>query len=354
MAALMLKLMLTIIVSVGGGLLLYRLKIPAGAMIGAILFSAVFQITTGMGFFPQIVKVLVQALAGGFIGQRIMKNDLLEMRKMIKPSLEFFIGILVLSLGMGVVIHSVSDIDIATALISSVPGGISDMAMISLDVGADPPQATALQLVRYLVSLMLLPNLAAYICRRYAKEEMKKYDGALPGGKSKEIKTLKNMSVTLLILSAAGLLGKISRFPAGALVFALFAVAAFNIKTERAYLPKSVRVGAQLCAGTIVGVGIGMEDILGFTKIIVPALLVVLNCFLINYALGYLIYKTNHLDLPTCLFSAIPSGISDMALISSEMGGDAPKVTVLQLVRYLGVMSVMPTLIKLIAAVYPF
>ena len=48
------------------------------------------------------------------------------------------------------------------------------------------------------------------------------------------------------------------------------------------------------------------------------------------------------------------SGLSDMALISTELGGDAPKVAVLQLVRYLCVLAFMPSLIRMFSAVYPF
>lgn len=40
-----------------------------------------------------------------------------------------------------------------------------------------------------------------------------------------------------------------------------------------------------------------------------------------------------------------------MALISTEMGGDAPKVAALQLVRYVGILSLMPAAIQLLTTV---
>ena len=56
---------------------------------------------------------------------------------------------------------------------------------------------------------------------------------------------------------------------------------------------------------------------------------------------------------PTSLFASVPAGMSDMALVSLEQGGEAPKVAVLQLVRYLCAMAFMPAMIKLFAGWYP-
>ena len=151
-----------------------------------------------------------------------------------------------------------------------------------------------------------------------------------------------------------GAIGKLSGFPAGALVFAMFAVAGYNIRTGKAYINKWIRLAAQCCAGIIVGARIGMSDIMRFPDLVLPALMVAINCLMINYALGLLIYKTNPMDLSTAMFASVPSGLSDMALISTELGGDAPKVAVLQLVRYLCVLAFMPSLIRMFSAVYPF
>ena len=71
---------------------------------------------------------------------------------------------------------------------------------------------------------------------------------------------------------------------------------------------------------------------------------------MVNYLLGFLIHRGCGLDLPTSLFSSVPAGVSDMALVSVEQGGDAPKVAVLQLVRYVCTMVFMPSLIKILAS----
>ena len=97
-----------------------------------------------------------------------------------------------------------------------------------------------------------------------------------------------------------------------------------------------------------------MGDILRFRELGIPAALVAANCVAVNYVLGLLLYKTGGLDLATSRLASVPAGMSDMALVSLEQGGEAPKVAVLQLVRYLCVMAFMPGLIKWFAGWYPF
>ena len=144
------------------------------------------------------------------------------------------------------------------------------------------------------------------------------------------------------------MLGKLSGIPAGAMTFAIFAVAAFNIKTGKAFLPKKVKLVAQCIMGTIVGLGITAQDVRHMPALIKPLLIVLLCTVCCNYICGFLIHKICKLDISTSLFGSIPAGVSDMALIATDLGGDAPKVAVLQLVRYIGLFTAMPLLIKLI------
>jgi len=257
----------TVAVGVAGSVLLYRLGLPAGAMVGAIVFVGAFQILTGQGWFPKVVKTAVQALVGGFIGQRIGREDVRELRTVLKPALLLFFGIVIMSIGTGLLICRVAPVDTATAILSSMPGGMTDVALMAPDVGADPAQSTA-----------------------------------------------------------------------------------FNVRTGNAWLPKRLKLAAQCLAGVNIGVTITLAELLTFRELLIPAAAVAVNCVLVNYVLGFLIHRTCGLDLPTSLFASVPAGMSDMALVSLEQGGDAPKVAVLQLVRYLCVMAFMPSLIKILTA----
>lgn len=332
-----------------GSWLFYRCKIPAGALIGAILFSAAFNLLTGHGSFPTIVKPMVQAIAGGFIGQRITRRDVAELKGILGAGILMFVCMAGYNLLVGALMAQVTSLDLATALASTMPAGLSDTAIISADMGADPALSTAMQIIRLLFCVAVLPQLAFRVCARRGGQGADPDPAQVPGYKPPEVQTPRNIAVTALEAVGAGLLGKLAGVPAGAMVFAVFAVAARNLRTQgRAYLPKWLRLGAQCVSGMCVGAVISVQDVANMRLLLLPIVIMLCSLVVCNYLCAFLIYRLCRLDFSTCLFGAIPAGVSDMALIATEMGGDAPKVAVLHLVRYVGILSVMPMIIKLI------
>ena len=65
--------------------------------------------------------------------------------------------------------------------------------------------------------------------------------------------------ITFALAEGFGILGKISGIPAGAMSFAVFAVAMQNIRTGQAYLPKQLKLIAQCMTGIIVGVQVTLK-----------------------------------------------------------------------------------------------
>lgn len=345
-------LLLTVLVAAAGSFLFYKLKIPAGALIGAIIFSAAFNIFTDLGTFPRFMKTVMQAIAGAFIGQRITRRDLGELRRTLLGGAVMFLFMIGYTIAVGYLLHALSELDLPTALVCSMPAGLSDTAIISADLGANTAQTTVIHTVRTLFAILLLPQLAFQVCKRLTADpegmQREIEEAQRIGYKSAEVRTWKNALITLALAEGFGFLGKLSGIPAGAMTFAIFAVAAFNVKTGKAYLPKKVKLVAQCIMGTIVGLGITAQDVQHMPALIKPLLIVLFFTVCCNYICGFLIHKICKLDIATSLFGSIPAGVSDMALIATDLGGDAPKVAVLQLVRYIGLFTAMPLLIKLI------
>lgn len=340
--------LLTAAIAILGGFIFYRMKIPAGAMIGAIIFTASFNLFTEMGAFPQECKFIVQAIAGGFIGQRITKNDLYELRGIFGAGILVFLWMAGYTLLVGGIMSLVTELDLATALVSAMPAGLSDIAIISTDVGADPVQSTVMQMARMLFSVIALPQLGFKICERSKCAPTDCEPEKLPGYKPPEVKTPKNAAMTISLSLISGVLGKISGVPAGAMVASVFTVAALNVKTERGYLPKKLRLFAQCIAGAIIGAQITMSDIKNMRGLMLPIAILVVSLVFCNYVCAWILHRVCKIDIPTSIFASIPAGMSDMALISTDMGGDAPKTAVLHLVRYVGILSIMPSVIKFI------
>lgn len=342
------NLILTIAVSILGSWLFYKMKIPAGALIGAIAFSAGFNILTGMGAFPAVLKTVLQAIAGAFIGQRVSRGDLYELKRTLGAGLLMFFCMGIYTLCIGKLLSAVTELDLATSLVAAMPAGLSDTAVISADLGANSTQTTVIHTVRTLFSILVLPQIAFRLCGYF---ERRGGDGAGSAahhleGKPAEVRTLRNILLTVLLAEGSGVLGKLSGIPAGAMTFAVFAVAAQNVTAGNAYLPKGLKLAAQCLTGILVGVKVTMQDVENMGLLLEPVLIVLVCTMACNYICAFLMHKVCRLDISTSLFGSIPAGVSDMALIATDLGGDAPKVGVLQLVRYIGLFTVMPILIK--------
>lgn len=339
------EILITLAVAAVGSVIFYKMKVPAGALVGAIIFSGLYNVFTGMGSSPSILRPAVQAIAGAFIGQRITRRDLSSLREIVGACLLLFVCMFTYTMLTAKGITLLGNMDLPTAVIAVMPAGLSDAAIISIDLGADSTQTTVMQIIRTVFSILILPQIAFKVSKKYAGAE--RSDRTI-SGKSKEVMTLRNVAVTLVIAEISGIAGKFSGVPAGALTFAVFAVAFFNIKTGRAYLPKGLRLIAQCMTGTIVGTRITMADIINLQYIMLPVVIMLVSLIACNCLCALILHKYCKLDVPTSLFGSIPAGVSDMALIAMDMGGDAPRVAVLQLVRYICILCVVPAATQLL------
>ena len=79
--------LLTLLVALGAGLLVFHLKVPGGMLVGAILGAAALNIATGQAFIYPQTRVLAQALTGAYIGCMMTREDVRRLPRLIRPYL---------------------------------------------------------------------------------------------------------------------------------------------------------------------------------------------------------------------------------------------------------------------------
>jgi uncharacterized protein len=154
-----LNLSITIIVALIAGLAGYSLDIPAGAMTFSMIAVGALNVFTARGFMPLNLRRLTQMLAGALIGSRVAYSDIIALKVIILPAVILLIGILVVNLLIGFIMHKTSSLELITSLLASAPGGLSDMALIAKDLGADAPKVAILHLVRVVTIIGVFPLL---------------------------------------------------------------------------------------------------------------------------------------------------------------------------------------------------
>ena len=156
-----------------------------------------------------------------------------------------------------------------------------------------------------------------------------------------------NLLITLLIGASGGLLAHKLRVPSGALLGSMAAVGIYNCLGFEAFMPVQARVGAQIVVGCILGLRLNRSAFLSLKTVIKPVLIVVPSMLGISLFTGFILFRFCDLDFYTAFLSSTTGGLAELSLLAVALGGDGPKVAILQTIRMITVVSTMPFIIKI-------
>lgn len=340
----------TLIIGFLGGTIAKRLKMPAAFMTGSMLAVAACSIFSNAMFMPGSLKVIAQIVSGAYIGQQVSKQDLLNFPKLAKSIVLLMSMFTVNTFVMGFLFAHFFSIDLITALLSCLPGGIMDVSLISIDMGAQAEIVATMQLARLVGMLLILPYWIAFILKRLGKNQQPEtlettVSKPLPFGTNRE---LTNNLLILLVAGAGGLMGMYLQVPVGALIFSLIFSCGLKLLKNTAPLNNKIRQLAQILAGSIIGSTFTRESLEQISQLILPACLLLGSYLLVNVLFGFIVYKRGILDLRSALFASSPAGATDISLIAGELGGDMPKIAGIQICRTLYTIIVLPILVRLV------
>lgn len=159
------KIAWTMIIAGIGGLIGIKLKIPAGALIGSMIFVAIYQIGWERGVIPVNFKLVAQMIVGGMIGLNFTRSSLDGLKELWIPALILIGGLTVSWMVLGFLIAKLTGLELVTALFSSAPGGLADMTLMAEAYGAEISKVALLHLVRMLVVVTVLPLIIGWLTK---------------------------------------------------------------------------------------------------------------------------------------------------------------------------------------------
>lgn len=353
--------LITLALGTVGGILLYKMKVPAGVLVGSIVAVTLLSVSTDMAVMPAKSKLLAQIITGTYIGSGIKKKDLMHLPYIIKPYLTMMAIFLLLNTMMGFIIHAISPMDLITSMLCALPGGVSDTPLVAMDMGADVPKVAVVQFSRMLFGIAIMPIILSTINNKLEKRKAvegqpvaEKSAAAETPQKTENTAAKKDIGPMVLTLAAGavfGIIGDILPVTAGPLIFSMIAVTVFKMLYEKAYLPLWFRRIAQVLSGCVIGCRIKHDDIIELKYVIVPAILL-LTAYVINCILtGHLLHKLYGMPRLEAMLSVSPAGATEMALIAADLGIKSPDLIVLQVCRLMGVMAIFPQIIAIIISI---
>ncbi len=349
-------LLLTLLSAFIVGYVFHKLKITGGMIIGAIIGSAIFNITTSRGYMTYEYKFIAQAFSGAVIGCTIKRDDLKEMKHVIKPILFVLSMFMVLNIIVGFIIYNISSMDLMTSMMSVVPGGLSNIPIIAIDFGADGSQVATMQFARMVAGIGVFPTLIKRF-EKYDKVSISEIScletNTNTSGEQTEVtKTKKEkygfIALGLLFALVGGYVGEVIGLSGGVLLFSMIFTIAIKLKFEEIEIPSVFRRIAQVLSGAYIGYTMTLSDVYELKNLIIPIIVVIIFFFINCVVTGFILHKFFKFSLIEGMLSAAPAGASDMALISADMGVSSPRLVMIQVARLITVVSVFPQVIKLV------
>ncbi|HEK9997933.1 AbrB family transcriptional regulator [Streptococcus equi] len=353
----MLSILMTLFVGTLGGLVAKRLSIPAPFMIGSMVAVALASILTKQVEAINPMKIFAQIISGAYIGQSVSKSDLLNLPKLAKSIISLMSLFTLNMFLLGGIFVYCFDLDPVTALLSCLPGGIMDVSLIAVDMGAKADMVATLQSARLVGMLLFLPVWVTFWVNRFdpkartTKKRIVKSANSQKARPSRKEQLWNNVQV-LSIASIGGLIGLGLKIPVGALIVSLLFSTALKVLRQTSQMPSTLRYIAQVFAGSIIGTSFTQDSLLQMGRLIVPILLLLSSYLIINLFFGYIMYKKGILDLQSALFASSPAGATDISLLSGELGGDMPKIAGIQISRTLYTVVIMPLLVKWLISIW--
>ncbi len=136
--------------------------------------------------------------------------------------------------------------------------------------------------------------------------------------------------------------------PGGAFTGAMLATALANLKLGTLEdAPRWMQTLARVLLGLSIGASVNEDTIQAITRSLGPVVVMIVAVTLLGLVAAAAIHRFTGMSLPTALCAAAPGALAAMVTLSEDLGGEAPVVATMHLIRLVSIMLVVPTIAAL-------
>ncbi len=147
-----------------GGLAGFWIRLPAGGFVGAMALTGLASVSgIQLQPLPVAFRTAAQIGLGALIGLNVTPDVVGILRVMILPTLAVTVVMVFWGILLAFAVRKRTGWDLMTCLIATCPGGVTQLASIAEELGADPLRVSFLHLVRLFTIFLVLPPLISRI-----------------------------------------------------------------------------------------------------------------------------------------------------------------------------------------------
>ncbi len=341
----LIRIITTIAIAILSGFIFNYIRMPLpwmlGPIAGMIIWSSVFK---GNPCLSPKCRNAGLIVVGYLIGRPFTPDTAHKIIVQLPEMLLITLLAMLFTFALSYFTHKKTGINMATCVISSIPGGLSQMVMLAEEIpSVNVAIVTFTHTIRILVVVFTVPFLAIH---------------AVPKGTVSSAAASQTISASavapgiLLIFIIAVFIGTwlAVRFKlptpylmGPALATALLMLSGLPVPE----LPSIIVIIAQICIGTYMGTIIKFNRTQNQLNTVVPyallnAIALVIFCLGLGWLLTYLIKA----DLVTGFLSTSPGGVAEMSLTAMMVNADISTIAVYQIFRIFFILLVMPFVLR--------
>ncbi|AZS16469.1 AbrB family transcriptional regulator [Paenibacillus lutimineralis] len=334
-----------------GGILFKLLHLPVPWLLGPML-----TVLAGSNFmkesyeWPQQFRSVGMVIVGYTIGLSMTMPALRQMSHQLPNMLLMTVLLLLLCVGIAFINHRLSGIDYNSALLGSIPGGLTQVISLAEETeGINLLAVMMTQVIRLIMIIVIIPLL---VFSPFFDHGQTVTTAAIPSTIATAAHSSSSPLIMLLfavVCIAGAFLGKKIHLPTPLLLGPVIATATLQLLgLTGTALPGWIINAAQL----LIGVNVGMMLKPGRMEHKFRTISIAIGCGLLlvvgAWGLSLLLVYVQSVSGATALLSLAPGGMDQMGIIAHEIGADLAIVAGYQLFRTFFIMFAIPPLIRLL------
>jgi membrane AbrB-like protein len=345
----------TILVTCVGGLIFTLLHIPLSWMLGPLTAVIMWTSFTRRRLVcSNGLRNVGLALLGYSMGLSITLESVTQISAQLPSMLLATLLTVAFSLVTAVITARQSGISTTSSVIGSIPGGLTQMVVLSDEVeGADTAVVAFMQTIRLLAVVFVVPFFAVHgladgagavipLVGKQAGGAGTLWGSLAAGAQAAADRPLFCLLLIAGVAASAWVAGKL-RFPTPHFLGPILLVGIVTIASmDPPPLPSLFIILGQWILGTSMGLGIKLSSLSSWKRLLPYSLLSGFGIVGFSLGLSYVFSVLHPITLVTAFLSTSPGGMTEMGVTATLVGADVSLVVAYQMFRILFILFVVP------------
>ncbi|WP_417514918.1 AbrB family transcriptional regulator [Minwuia sp.] len=322
-----------------GGALFFWMSMPLAWMMGSMIFVTIAALAGLKPFMNRTFRAVMVSILGVFLGSAFSPEVIGQAGQWAMALLVLILFIFTGSAIGYVFLRRVGGFDHVTAYFSSAPGGLSEMALASEEMGGDMRKVSLIHTIRVLMIILVIP----FWFRLVVGADVPSIMPPRPGPPAEWL----DWAILVGCAVVGWPLAKLCRIPAASLVGPMILSAIAHLTALTYVQPPAAPVAA---AQLVLGAAVGCRFAGTSLRLIgdVARLAVCTTALLLALAVAFMAVFAGMIGVePSAMILVLaPGGLAEMSLIALALGIDTAFVSSMHMFRIMIIIVLGPTLFR--------